>query len=71
MMTAIEELVEVNNQFYGGGHLSLSMGQATIRDGERLEDTVKRADAQMYEAKRAYYLEPKHERRRNRTTPGL
>ncbi|SMD05875.1 diguanylate cyclase (GGDEF) domain-containing protein [Fulvimarina manganoxydans] len=69
MMTAIEELVEVNNQFYGGGHLSLSMGLATVGDGERLEDTVKRADAQMYEAKRAYYLEPKHERRRNRTTP--
>jgi diguanylate cyclase (GGDEF)-like protein len=55
VMESIENLLEVNNQFYSGIPLSFSMGIATTRPGERLESVAKRADLLMYEAKRAYY----------------
>ncbi|HEY9058404.1 MAG TPA: sensor domain-containing diguanylate cyclase, partial [Aurantimonas sp.] len=57
MMIAIQDLVEVNNQFYSGTALSFSLGMATAMPSERLEDTIKRADARMYESKRLHYLE--------------
>jgi len=53
----IDRLVEVNNQFYPGIPLSLSMGAATSFVGERLEDVARRADLVMYTAKRDYYSE--------------
>ncbi|MBA1156501.1 sensor domain-containing diguanylate cyclase [Microvirga mediterraneensis] len=52
---SIENLLEVNNQFYTGLPLRFAMGVATSQPGERLEAVVKRADLLMYEAKRAYY----------------
>jgi diguanylate cyclase (GGDEF)-like protein len=55
VMESIENLLEVNNQFYSGRPVSFSMGMATSRPGERLEAVAGRADLQMYEAKRAYY----------------
>lgn len=55
VLESIENLLEVNNQFYTGLPLSFSMGLATGEPGERLESVVKRADLLMYEAKRAYY----------------
>ena len=55
VMDGIENLLEVNNQFYTGLPLSFAMGAATSRPGERLEAIVKRADLLMYEAKRAHY----------------
>lgn len=55
MAADIEELVEVNNQFYTGPALSFSLGVATSLATERLEDTVRRADKRMYEAKRQHY----------------
>jgi diguanylate cyclase (GGDEF)-like protein len=55
VMESIENLLEVNNQFYSGFPLSFSMGMASSEPGERLEAVVKRADLLMYEAKRAYY----------------
>jgi diguanylate cyclase (GGDEF)-like protein len=55
VMESIENLLEVNTQFYSGRPLSFSMGMATSRSGERLEAAATRADLQMYEAKRAYY----------------
>ncbi|KLK91816.1 histidine kinase [Microvirga vignae] len=55
VLESIENLLEVNNQFYTGLPLSFSMGLATSEPGERLESVVKRADLRMYEAKRAYY----------------
>jgi diguanylate cyclase (GGDEF)-like protein len=55
VMESIENLLEVNNQFYSGRPLSFSIGMATSRPGERLEAVATRADLQMYEAKRAYY----------------
>ncbi|WP_044527825.1 GGDEF domain-containing protein, partial [Herbaspirillum sp. B65] len=60
LMEQIEKLVEVNNQYYSGMPLSLSMGAATAAPGERLEQVVQRADSLMYEAKHHYYA----------TTPG-
>lgn len=61
LMDQIQKLVEVNNQYYSGVALSLSMGAATGVPGERLEMVVQRADSLMYEAKRHYYA----------STPGL
>jgi diguanylate cyclase (GGDEF)-like protein len=55
VMEDIEKLLEINNQFYSGLTLSLSMGAATSQPGERLEDAVKRADLLMYENKREHY----------------
>ena len=64
VMTQIEKLVELNNQFYSGSSLGLSMGIATSAPGERLEAVVRRADLQMYEAKRAYYSAAESDRRK-------
>nr|WP_148227425.1 sensor domain-containing diguanylate cyclase [Fulvimarina pelagi] len=64
LIAEIEELVEINNQFYGGSILSFSMGIATACEGERLEEATQRADCAMYEAKRAFYSKSKRERRR-------
>jgi diguanylate cyclase (GGDEF)-like protein len=55
VLESIENLLEVNNQFYTGLPLSFAMGLATSEPGERLEAVVRRADLLMYEAKRAYY----------------
>ncbi|SON58290.1 putative diguanylate cyclase YdaM [Hartmannibacter diazotrophicus] len=51
----LHKLVSLNNQFYSGQELSLSVGLATREPGERMEETVKRADDLMYRAKRAHY----------------
>jgi GGDEF domain-containing protein len=55
LIESLQKLVEINNQFYPGKPLSLSVGTATSEPGERLEDVVKRADMLMFDAKRAYY----------------
>ncbi len=70
MVERITSLVELNNQFYPGLPLSLSLGWATAHTkGERLEATVSRADDQMYESKRAFYAAGRHERRLSRPAP--
>ncbi|MBZ0227134.1 MAG: sensor domain-containing diguanylate cyclase [Bauldia sp.] len=63
LMEDIRRLVDLNNQFYPGAVLSLSMGAATSAIGERLEETAKRADLLMYQAKRDYYADIRHNRR--------
>ncbi len=62
----IHQVVELNNQFYPGTALSLSIGTASCSAGERLSDAVKLADTRMYQAKRAHYeaLDDELERRR-------
>lgn len=55
MVDAIRQLVDLNNQFYPGSLLSLSMGAATCQRGDRLEAGVQRADLLMYEEKHAHY----------------
>jgi diguanylate cyclase (GGDEF)-like protein len=59
----VKKLVELNNQFYPGVRLCLSIGMATSRAGERLEDVIKRADLRMLRAKRAHYAEAENTRR--------
>lgn len=61
LMEDIDRLVELSNQFYPGTLLSLSMGAATSEIGERIESVVRRADIEMYRAKREYYAS--HDRR--------
>jgi diguanylate cyclase (GGDEF)-like protein len=60
----IGELLELNNQFYGGPELSFALGAATCQSGDRLEATVNRADQQMYVSKKAYYADGRHNRRK-------
>ncbi len=52
VMESIDKLVELNNQFYSATTLGIAMGLATSAVGERLESVVKRADFEMYQAKR-------------------
>jgi len=63
IVETIEKLVEINNQFYTVTPLSLSVGVATARSGDRLESVAKRADTSMYDAKRLYYTNDARERR--------
>ena len=67
----IDRLVDLNNQYYSGVRLSLSMGAATGKAGERLEAVINRADMRMYEAKRAYYTDYANDRRSTGTFDAL
>ncbi|NYT82240.1 diguanylate cyclase [Alcaligenaceae bacterium] len=51
----IRKLTQLNNDFYTGPALSLSIGVATCHKGMALEDALRTADLAMYEEKRAYY----------------
>ena len=64
-LQSLQELLFVDNQFYSHQPLSLSTGYATNKDGERMEDMLKRADMIMYQEKRDYYLN----NNRRTTTP--
>ncbi len=55
LVETIRNLVGLNNQFYSAMPLNISLGAATCRPGERLEDAAKRADAEMYKTKREFY----------------
>jgi diguanylate cyclase (GGDEF)-like protein len=57
VVESLRKVVELNNQFYAGAPLSFALGIAVCFPGERLEETVKRADTLMYQAKRALYAE--------------
>jgi diguanylate cyclase (GGDEF)-like protein len=59
----INRLVDLNNQYYSGVRVSLSIGAATGKAGERLEAVINRADMRMYEAKRAFYSDYANDRR--------
>ena len=55
MIANIEKLLELNNRLrIRASALNFAMGAATSQPGERLERVVRRADAAMYEAKRAH-----------------
>ncbi len=60
----INSLLELNNQFYPGTPLSLSMGVAIAYSGDQIEAAVNRADQAMYAEKALYYAENGLERRR-------
>jgi diguanylate cyclase (GGDEF)-like protein len=63
VMATIEKLVGLNNQFYAAMPISVSLGAATSEPGERLESVARRADARMYQAKRAFHSRPRDRRR--------
>ncbi|MFG5407561.1 sensor domain-containing diguanylate cyclase [Piscinibacter sakaiensis] len=64
LVQRLREVVELNNQFYGQPLLSFSVGQATCREGERLEAALHRADQAMYDSKRVFYESAGLNRRR-------
>lgn len=53
MVERLRELLELNNQFYGGPRLDFAVGSATCHRGESLEAAVHLADKAMYGEKRA------------------
>ncbi|PWW47648.1 GGDEF domain-containing protein [Melaminivora alkalimesophila] len=55
MVERLASLQELNNQFYPGQPLSLSIGTAVARSGESLEVSLQQADQAMYEQKKRYY----------------
>ncbi|MBB5214832.1 sensor domain-containing diguanylate cyclase [Parapusillimonas granuli] len=55
MVDNIRKLTRLNNDFYNGPPLSLSIGVATCHKGMSLDDALRAADLAMYEEKRAYY----------------
>ena len=57
MADTVRELLKINNQFYCDAPISMSLGFATSEPGETIESVVRRADAIMFEEKRAYYAE--------------
>lgn len=63
MQERIASVLDLNNQYYSGQHLSLSMGAATCLPGGSLEATVQQADHAMYETKAEYYRTQHLERR--------
>lgn len=65
MVDRIGSLLELNNQFYPGQALSLSMGVAIAPSGEQIEAAVHRADQAMYAEKARYYAAMGVDRRRD------
>lgn len=51
----IENLVRLNNKFYGEPQLSLSLGVSTGEKKENLESTIRLADDKMYRNKREHH----------------
>lgn len=59
----ILSLLDLNNQFYPGQHLSLAMGLASCQSGDMVETAVHRADQAMYAEKNRYYQQKDVDRR--------
>jgi diguanylate cyclase (GGDEF)-like protein len=64
LIERIGSMLELNNQFYPGQHLSLAMGVAVAQPGESLEAAAHRADQAMYVEKTRYYEAMGLDRRR-------
>jgi diguanylate cyclase (GGDEF)-like protein/PAS domain S-box-containing protein len=64
-MERLRRLVDINNTFYLGPQLSISIGAATGEKGASLSDIQRQADDAMYHEKRLHY------RYLNRFTPGI
>ena len=67
--TALQErilsMLELNNQFYPGQHLSLAMGIACCQSGDAVEAAIHRADQAMYAEKNRYYQQKNVDRRQS------
>ncbi len=64
VLNTLNELIEINNQYYPEIPLSVSAGISTSEPGDRLEQVVKRADMNMLRAKRLYHLQTNRNRRK-------
>lgn len=60
----IQSVVDLNNQFYQGPTLSLSVGIAMAHSPMEVDEALRLADARMYEAKHNYYSALGIDRRR-------
>jgi len=60
----IESIIELNNQFYPGHHLSLAIGIANCDTAAEVETTLNAADKAMFNEKARYYEEAQLDRRR-------
>jgi diguanylate cyclase (GGDEF)-like protein len=54
-MDRVRSLIPLNNKYYQGPELSISLGTATRRKNEALEKTMQRADNSMYEEKATHH----------------
>lgn len=70
MRQNIVQVLDLNNQFYPGRPLSMSIGSAVCHKGDSIEAALQQADHAMYEEKARYYRENPFNRRRNDTGPG-
>lgn len=61
----IESVMELNNQFYPGQKLSLSIGIASCQSAAEVELCIQQADQQMYVQKKQFYEENQLERRKH------
>ena len=58
----VHSLITLNNKYYQGPELSISLGCATRKNNEPLEKTLSRADKAMYEDKSAHYKDGQERR---------
>lgn len=54
-LMTIQELMNIDNQYYSSQPLSISMGYASSFDNEHVDDMLKRADQAMYQQKNEFY----------------
>ena len=59
----IGSMIELNNQFYSGQHLSMAIGIASCSAASEVEDTLPQADQAMFAAKARFYADHKLDRR--------
>lgn len=55
MLQTIQELFNIDNQYYSSQPISISFGSATTLENESIEAMLKRADQQMYQRKKHFY----------------
>ncbi|WP_151981388.1 sensor domain-containing diguanylate cyclase [Acinetobacter guerrae] len=55
MLQTIQELFNIDNQYYSSQPISMSFGSATTLESESIESMLKRADQQMYQRKKHFY----------------
>lgn len=63
MQERILSLLELNNQFYPGHTIQVSMGSACAQEGAFMEAVVHRADQEMYAQKSRFYQAREQDRR--------
>ena len=60
-LLTIDELLNIDNQYYSNHSISIAIGYALTAPGETMEEALKRADHAMYEHKHAFYKQKSQE----------